>query len=189
MTQLHLETVGRGETPLVLLHGIPGTGATWLPVAERLAADHQLLIADLVGFGASGRSDDLDQLHAEGQATALELALAAAGVQRAVFVGHDFGGPVALTLLGRRPDLFAGLALVATNAFTDTPIPMPIRAATWPVVGGPAGRLLFSPPALRLMLRASRSTPRHISATAASAAPSGGSSPHRCERSAAASRR
>lgn len=163
---MHYSVMGADGPTVVLLHGIPGSGAEWEAVAERLAGDHRVVVADLIGFGESDRSDDLEALHAEGQAEALERSLTEAGVERAVFAGHDFGGPVALTLMRRRRDLFSGLALISTNAFTDTPIPMPIRAITWPLIGVAAERILFSAPSLRMMLKQGASVPlpaeRHL---------------------------
>lgn len=140
---------GKAGPLVVLLHGIPGSSADWTAVAERLAADHRVLACDLLGFGASPRPAAIGELWADAQAAALEPLVG----EPAIVVGHDFGGPVALTLHRRRPDLFARLVLLATNAFGDTPIPLPIRAVTWPVVGGAAERVLMSGPALRAITR------------------------------------
>jgi pimeloyl-ACP methyl ester carboxylesterase len=60
---------------------------------------------------------------------------------------------VALELARQRSDLVAALGLLATNAFTDTPIPFPLSLVTRPFVGPIARRLLFSAPSLRMMLR------------------------------------
>lgn len=136
--------------PLVLLlHGIPGSGTGWRPVAELLATRHRVLVPDLVGFGRSRRSDRIEELWADAQAEALEHVLE----EPAVVAGHDFGGPVALHLYARRPDLFRRLVLMATNGFADTPLPLPIRSVTWPLAGIPAERLLMSGPGLRLVAR------------------------------------
>jgi len=144
----------QGAGPVVvLLHGIPGSAASWAGVATRLAARHRVLVPDLMGFGDSSRSTDVDQLHARGQAEALRLALDALSIDKATFVGHDFGGPVALSLWAGAPERMARLGLLATNAFTDTPIPFPLSTTTWPVVGGLARAALFSAPSLRMMLR------------------------------------
>jgi pimeloyl-ACP methyl ester carboxylesterase len=90
-------------------------------------------------------------LWADAQAERLAQTLDQLGIRSATVVGHDFGGPVALHLLNRRPDLVGGLALLATNVFPDTPIPFPLVAVTWPLVGGLASRLLFSAMSLRVM--------------------------------------
>lgn len=150
---MHCRELGTRGPHVVLLHGIPGSAATWDGVAERLAETCRVVVPDLIGFGESDRSTDIDGLGAEEQAVALEAALDRLGVERVVLAGHDFGGPVALTLLRRRPELVSGLALIATNAFPDTPVPLPLRAVCWPLIGRVAEQLLFSGPSLRVMLR------------------------------------
>ena len=144
----------QGQGPVVVLvHGIPGSSSSWGHVAKLLSEHQRVLTPDLIGFGASSRCLDPDTLHAKGQATLLLAALDTLGVDRATFVGHDFGGPVTLSLLAQRPTCVAGLGLLATNMFTNTPIPFPLSATTWPGVGWLARKVLFSPASLRMMLR------------------------------------
>ncbi|HQQ75919.1 MAG TPA: alpha/beta hydrolase [Thermoanaerobaculia bacterium] len=144
----------QGHGPaVVLLHGIPGSGASWDHVADLLATRCRVLVPDLLGFAASSRSADPETLHARGQAAALQEALHGLQIERATLVGHDFGGPVALSLIARLPALATGLGLLSTNTFPDTPIPFPLSATTWPLVGGLAGGILFSPASFRMMLR------------------------------------
>lgn len=146
---MHAHRLGDHGPLVVLLHGIPGSAADWLPVAERLSDRHRVLVCDLLGFGASPRPSSIDGLWADAQADALAPLID----EPAIIAGHDFGGPVALTLYRRRPELFSRLVLMATNAFTDTPIPMPIRAVTWPLLGPVAEHALMSGPALRMIAR------------------------------------
>ena len=159
----------QGQGPVVvLLHGIPGSSSSWVNVATLLSEHHRVLIPDLIGFGASSRCLDPDTLHAKGQATLLLEALDCLRVDRATVVGHDFGGPVALALLAQRPRCVDGLGLLSTNTFSDTPIPFPLSATTWPVVGWLARKALFSPASFRMMLRQGVGTPR-VDVDAASA--------------------
>jgi pimeloyl-ACP methyl ester carboxylesterase len=46
------DRLGSGP-PLVLLHGLGGERHVWEPVLERLAAERELIVPDLPGFGAS----------------------------------------------------------------------------------------------------------------------------------------
>lgn len=143
-----------GSGPSVLLlHGIPGSAASWEPVATRLPDTFDVIVPDLLGFGDSNRPRSLEELHARGQAGALADLLAELGVDRVSVIGHDFGGPIALMLNAGSPGLIDGLGLLATNAFTDTPIPFPLSLTTAPLVGPLAQRALFSGPSLRMMLR------------------------------------
>ncbi len=145
---------------MVLLHGIPGSGASWHDVATRLAGrGATALVPDLLGFGASPRPLGIAALGADAQAAALVQALDERRVGRFAVAGHDFGGPVAAWTLRHAPDRVTHLSLAATNAFPDSPVPLPIRAVTWPVLGRPAAALLFSAPALRLMVRQAAQEP------------------------------
>ena len=157
---------GRGH-PLLLLHGIPGSAASWFPVARELSAGFDVVVPSLLGFGDSERPRDLDSLNAAAQADALCRLLDELQIRSCAVAGHDFGGPVALLLHARRPQAFSHLALFATNAFTDTPIPFPLSLTTWPLLGGTAASLLFSRASLRAMLRMGMGTPRVALATTA----------------------
>lgn len=82
-----------GSPPLVLLHGLSDCNRTWWQLAPRLALRRRVLMPDLPGHGLSDRPDatyDLDWY-----AGVMEGWLEAAGVGRADFVGHSFGGGVA----------------------------------------------------------------------------------------------
>ncbi len=138
---------------VVLLHGIPGSSASWSAVIDRLPGRVPLVVPDLVGFGGSGRTEAIDDLHAEGQARRILAAIERLRVERPVVVGHDFGGPVALRMAMRRPGAVGGLILAATNAFADTPVPFPLSLTAKPVIGPMARRLFFSRPALAGMCR------------------------------------
>ena len=147
---MHLHRHGSHGPPVVLIHGIPGSFRVWREVAEKLATEHLVLIPDLLGFG---EGDPVSELDADAQAEALAGALNEAAIDRATIVGHDFGGPVAMSLYSARPELFHGFGLLATNAFPDTPIPFPLSTVNWPVVGDAMARMIFSAPSLKMMLR------------------------------------
>ena len=153
----------RGSGPaVVLLHGIPGSAQSWRPTAELLPDDLDVIVPDLLGFGGSDRPTSLEALHAQAQAAAVDALLEELGVPRATLVGHDFGGPVALSVLARRPSAVLGLGLLASNTFGDTRIPFPLSAVTWPLVGAAAARGLFSAAGLATMLRLGTGRPRLV---------------------------
>ena len=146
--------------PILLLHGLPGSGASWLQVAKLLSGRHELVLPDLLGFGASAKPASLPELRASAQADALAGLLGGLAIEPVAVVGHDFGGPVAVELAGRHPGLVSHLGVLATNLFPDTPIPFPLSTAAWPLLGRVARRLLFSQPSLRMMLRTGTGRPR-----------------------------
>lgn len=126
-------TSGEGE-PLLLLHGIPGSALTWEQAGSLLSERFRVIIPDLRGFG---RSEALvGDFYMEAQAHSLYEFLNGLGIQRLSIGAHDFGGPVAFTLMRLFPDLYVRTLIVsATNLFTDTYIPPPLRLAAVPVLG------------------------------------------------------
>lgn len=125
-------TGGEGP-PVVFLHGIPGSALTWEGVATRLQEQYRVVVPDLRGFG---RSDaPAGDYYMEGQARAIKELLDSLDIEECVLVTHDFGGPVGLTMMRLFPELTVdGLVLSATNVFTDTYVPPPLRVAKFPVV-------------------------------------------------------
>lgn len=144
----------RGQGPAVmLLHGIPGSGTSWAATVGLLPHSVDVVVPNLLGFGASARPSAIDDLHAAAQAEALADLIDELGLESLTVVGHDFGGPVAIALSSIRREHVAALGLLATNVFPDTPIPFPLSMARLPVVAGWAQRVLFSSASLRVMLR------------------------------------
>lgn len=130
---------GGHGTPVVCLHGFPGSSHSWEAMALTLLTKKpgrfRFIIPDLLGFGASEPSDE-NSIFMEGQASAIADLLNCLNISAFFLAAHDYGGPVALTLLRRHTQLKAlKLMISATNLFTDTPVPMPLRSAGIPVLG------------------------------------------------------
>ena len=118
---LHAERYGHGGTPIVLLHGFGTCSFLWREVAPQLAiARHTAVALDLLGHGESDRPIEAD-FGVAAQAEYLDRALTVLRMARAVIVGVDVGGGVALRLAATRPDRVAGLVLVNTVAFEHMP--------------------------------------------------------------------
>jgi pimeloyl-ACP methyl ester carboxylesterase len=101
---------GTGE-PLVMLHGLGGTKASFLPTVAALAPNFRTIAVDLLGFGDSdkplGASYD-----AAFQARGLTGLLDALEIERTHLLGHSLGGRVALELGFTRPSRTRGLVLM-----------------------------------------------------------------------------
>jgi pimeloyl-ACP methyl ester carboxylesterase len=124
---------GEGD-PFLFLHGIPGSCFTWRTVGELLTDHYHVIIPDLAGFGQSELSGE--DYYMEAQAWGIKRTLDGLGIREVYLAGHDFGGPVALTLVRLFPELSVkGLVLSATNVFTDTYVPPPLRIARIPLLG------------------------------------------------------
>jgi lipase len=95
LLQLH-EWGARDAPPLVCLHGVSGHGRRFRRMAEeRLAERFRVLAPDLRGHGHSGWEPPWTI--ATNVADVLET-ITAAGVERAAWLGHSFGGRLVLEL-------------------------------------------------------------------------------------------
>jgi pimeloyl-ACP methyl ester carboxylesterase len=95
---------------VVLLHGQPGAGSDWRQLADLLPSELRLLAIDRPGYGASRAA-------AGGFASNARAVLAemdARGIERAVLVGHSYGGGVALSLATLAPERVEALVLLAS---------------------------------------------------------------------------
>ena len=118
---VHVERFGHGGTPIVLVHGFGTSSFLWRAVGPELALRrHTAFAVDLLGYGESDRPIEAD-FGIAAQSEYLDRALTVLRVARAVVVGVDIGGGVALRLAATRPDRVRGLVLVNTVAFEDAP--------------------------------------------------------------------
>jgi 3-oxoadipate enol-lactonase len=95
---------------LVLLHGQPGSAADWRQLTRRLPAPLHAVAADRPGYGSS-------RLAAGGFAANAQAVLDdldARGIQRAVLVGHSYGGGVALSAASLAPHRVEAVVLLAS---------------------------------------------------------------------------
>lgn len=107
---------GEGPRALVFLHGVSGGAAGAAGLLPAITpAGWRGLAWDMPGYG---RSAPLAQVDFDSLADALAALLDAAGLARAVLVGHSMGGMLALQVAARHPDRVAGLVLACcTPAF------------------------------------------------------------------------
>jgi pimeloyl-ACP methyl ester carboxylesterase len=106
-------------TPILLLHGLGGTGAYWERTMQLLGGRARLIALDLPGFGDSDAPPGGFALDSAGDL--LAEALSALGGAPAVVVGHSMGGPLAVRLAVRHPSAVSRLILVAPSGFAPAP--------------------------------------------------------------------
>jgi pimeloyl-ACP methyl ester carboxylesterase len=133
----------------VLLHGQPGLRADWDPVVASLPASVSAFALDRPGHGSS----PLPGGGLEHNAAAVLDALDARDIERAVLVGHSYGGGVALQVAASAPDRVEALVLLASVG------PDCLNVFDWllaaPVAGALASRIAWqlTPPFARAVLR------------------------------------
>jgi pimeloyl-ACP methyl ester carboxylesterase len=109
--------------------------------------------SDLLGFGQSSRPINISDLWLESQAEAIRYGLEQVGIEIFHLVGHDYGGPISVTLYKMIPQKIRSLTLLATNTFTDTPIPPPLAMIKLPIIGPLWAKAVFSKASLKMMLK------------------------------------
>jgi esterase len=90
--QLHFKQLGHGE-PLVLLHGLFGSGDNWFSVAPKLAEKFHVFALDLRNHGHSPHHSEMDYPL---MAADVEKFFAAQKIESAHVIGHSMGGKVAM---------------------------------------------------------------------------------------------
>ncbi len=117
--RLYAEELGSGP-PLLLLHGLGGSGYTWRYMVEGLARNHRVIALDLKGFGRSDKPYD-QHYAALDQAAYVRSFLEQRGLRGITLVGHSFGGAVAMAVAldfnRGQPDRIGRLVLMDTPAF------------------------------------------------------------------------
>lgn len=108
---------GEGR-PVVLLHGLGGAASNWRSLAPALAQRARVIVPEFPGHG--GSSPLPVPVGVEGFADRVGLLLEAERAERAVLVGHSFGGATAIALAVRRPELVGGLVLAAAAGISST---------------------------------------------------------------------
>ncbi len=101
---------GTGE-PVIMLHGLGGTKASFLPSVAALAGSFRIIAVDMLGFGDSSKPLGASYGPAF-QADAIAKLLDTLELERAHVVGHSYGGRVALELGFRHPQRTKGLVLM-----------------------------------------------------------------------------
>jgi pimeloyl-ACP methyl ester carboxylesterase len=94
----------------VLLHGQPGSSADWQQVAGRLPPGLRVVALDRPGYGASRQRAGGFAVNAR----AVVAELDDRGIERAVLVGHSYGGGVALAVAKLAPARVEALVLLAS---------------------------------------------------------------------------
>lgn len=108
---VYYQVAGEGK-PLVLLHGLSGSGRWWVKNIRPLAEDFRVYVVDLVGFGRSRGQPFL----LRESSRILQDWLDDLGVDEFSIAGHSMGGFVAADLAARIPGRVDRLILVDAAA-------------------------------------------------------------------------
>lgn len=145
---VHVLQQGDAGPVVVMIHGASANAREFdWSLAPRLADTHRILMVDRPGHGHSERPDEAATLAVQAAQVAGALRKLAPG-EKAVIVGHSFGGAVSLRLALDHPDLVEGLVLLAPvshdwggggeawyNKYASNPVFGPAFTQLVPIVG------------------------------------------------------
>jgi epoxide hydrolase A/B len=120
--QLRVTEAGDHGAPVVVLaHGFPELAYSWRHQIPALAdAGYHVLAPDQRGYGGSSKPEAVDAYNVVELSADIVGLLDDVGAERAVLVGHDFGGVVAWNAPLLHPDRFAGVV-----GLSVPPVPRP----------------------------------------------------------------
>lgn len=98
--------------PLVFLHGIGGSAASWRWQLNEFSRTHRAIAWDMPGYGVS---PPLPAPTIAAFAGALDQFLREEQIDRPILVGHSIGGMIVQEFLASYPDRAAGVVLYATS--------------------------------------------------------------------------
>lgn len=105
---LAFESLGDGP-PLIVLHGLFGSGTNWRTVARRLSRHRRVLLVDLRNHGRSPHAPDMRYPTLAGD---VESLLDRLEIDAVDVVGHSMGGKTAMCLALRSPARVSRLCVV-----------------------------------------------------------------------------
>ncbi len=127
--------------PLVLVHGLPGTGYDWQNTSAALAArGFRALAYDRVGYGRSDPRPDPSEASVEANTVELLGLLAALDLRDATLVGWSYGGVLSILAAAEDASRIGRIVLVGTGG--------PDSADAEPLDPGAFMRFLYSDPVL-----------------------------------------
>jgi esterase len=105
MSELHFTSTGSGK-PLIVLHGLFGSGRNWQSHTRQFSSHFQVFNVDLRNHGDSFHADEMNY---SVMAADVEQLLHRQNIENCYILGHSMGGKVAMALAQQNPELFAAM--------------------------------------------------------------------------------
>jgi len=106
---IHYLRTGRSKPPLVLLHGLTGSGACWSPLARALEDEYDIVMPDARGHGSS--STPLNGYRYQDYANDVVGLIHELGLATPVVLGHSMGGMTAAVMASQVGTAIRGVIL------------------------------------------------------------------------------
>src|ERR1041385_6994902 len=102
--KIHYASVGSGPL-IVMIHGFPDFWYTWRRQMEALADSYQCVAIDQRGYNLSDKAKGVDNYRLPLLVGDVVAVIKALGKDKAIIVGHDWGGMVAWTFAMTNPQM------------------------------------------------------------------------------------
>ena len=115
---LSYDDIGRGDVPIIFLHGFPFDKTMWQLQLEFLKLSNRVIALDIRGFGKS--EDEESHLSIDLFSNDLIAFMDVLKISTAIVCGLSMGGFIALNSIARFPARFAALVLCDTQCIADS---------------------------------------------------------------------
>lgn len=108
--KIHYVTMGSGPL-LIMIHGFPEFWYSWRNQMPALAAQFKVVAVDLRGYNLSDKPKGVENYSTRHLVSDIVAVVEHLGEEKAVIVGHDWGGMISWALAMFRPDLVERLII------------------------------------------------------------------------------
>jgi len=116
--KIHYSRTGGSKPPLVLLHGLTGSGACWSPLARAFQDEYDVVMPDARGHGNS--STPLNGYRYNDHANDVVGLIQGLGLVAPVLLGHSMGGMTAAVVASEARIPLSGVILVDPTFLSPT---------------------------------------------------------------------
>ena len=109
--KIHYASIGKGPL-IVMIHGFPDFWYSWRDQMEALSSTHQVVAIDQRGYNLSDKPKGVENYDMALLVSDVVAVIKAVGRDKAIVVGHDWGGAVAWTLAMMRPEVVDKLIIL-----------------------------------------------------------------------------
>lgn len=95
------------EDTVLLVHGMPDTGAMWDPLTKVLVEKgYRVVVPDMLGYGKTGKPEDFKRYSGENVVKDMIEIITVLKLPKCHVIGHDWGGYITWELVTHLPDQF-----------------------------------------------------------------------------------
>jgi pimeloyl-ACP methyl ester carboxylesterase len=109
--KIHYASLGKGPL-VVMIHGFPDYWFTWREQMAALAADFQVVAIDLRGYNLSDKPRGVEKYDMSLLVGDVVAVIRYLGREKAIVVGHDWGGAVSWTFAMKLPEMTEKLIIL-----------------------------------------------------------------------------